>query len=79
MTQNIDINSMTEQQKETYMWETLKARVQELLKHPEFYAEYQSKASEQEAKQWAMQQALWTLLYSPEEREEMLKRKNNQN
>lgn len=62
---------MTTQQMEAKVIE----RAKELLTIPEVYNAYQSKESEEAAKDWILHQALITLLYSHEERMEMLKRK----
>jgi len=50
-------------------------RAKELLTIPQVQKEYQSKENEAEAKDWILHQALITLMYSHEERMEMLKKK----
>lgn len=50
-------------------------RAKELLKMPQVQEIYQSKENEAEAKEWILHQALITLMYSHEERIEMLKKK----
>ena len=50
-------------------------RAKELLKMPEVQAIYQSKENETDAKEWIMNQALITLMYSHEERMEMMNKK----
>lgn len=50
-------------------------RAKELLKMPEVQAIYQSKENEADAKEWVMNQALITLMYSHEERMEMMNKK----
>lgn len=62
---------MTTQQMEAKVIE----RAKELLTIPEVYNAYQSKESEEAAKDWILHQALITLLYTHEERMEMQKRK----
>ena len=47
-------------------------RAKELLTIPQVYNEYQSKKTEEVAKEWIFNQALITLMYSHEERMEML-------
>lgn len=55
-------------------------RIKELLEIPEIYAQYQKQEikNEEAAKKWIYYQALITLLYSPEERTEMIKNKRKQ-
>jgi hypothetical protein len=55
----------------------LNIRAKELLTIPQVYTEYQNKENEAIAKDWILSQALITLIYSPEERAEMAKRKIN--
>jgi len=53
----------------------LNERAKELLTIPQIQKEYQSKENESQAKDWILHQALITLLYSHEERIEMLEKK----
>lgn len=53
----------------------LNKRAKELLSIPQVAKEYQSKESESLAKEWILSQALITLMYSPEERAEMIMKK----
>ena len=50
----------------------LNERAKELLTIPQIQKEYQSKENESQAKDWILHLALITLLYSYEERIEML-------
>uniref|UniRef100_UPI004047851A hypothetical protein n=1 Tax=Yoonia sp. TaxID=2212373 RepID=UPI004047851A len=52
-------------------------RAKELLTMPEVQEIYQSKPTEKEAKDWLLHSALFTLMYSHEERVEMLLNKTN--
>lgn len=63
---------MTQEQ----MNQTVIARASEMLKDENVNKIYQSFKTESEAKDWIIKQALITLLYSHEERVEMIKRKN---
>jgi hypothetical protein len=53
----------------------LNQRAKELLSIPQVAKEYQSKESEAIAKDWILTQALITLMYTHEERMEMLNKK----
>ncbi len=53
----------------------LRERAKELLTIPQVQKEYKSKENEAESKDWILHQALITLIYSHEERVEMLKKK----
>jgi rRNA pseudouridine-1189 N-methylase Emg1 (Nep1/Mra1 family) len=64
---------MTSQEK--YITETIKERVNLLLSDSRIMAEYQKKGSQKEAEQWIFDQALFTLMYSPEEREKLVNEK----
>lgn len=61
---------------ETQMYKIWNDRAKELLTIPEVRAEYMNKESEAAARDWILHQALITLMYSHEERMEMLKLKN---
>jgi len=50
-------------------------RAKEMLKKPKIYAEYQKQETEAKAKEWILYQSLITLMYSHEERKEMIERK----
>lgn len=54
--------------------ETINNRVKEMLKDEKILALYNAKESEAVAKDWIISQALITLMYSPEERAELLKK-----
>ena len=54
----------------------LNERAKELLTIPQVAKEYQSKESEVIAKEWILTQALITLMYTPEERDDMINKKN---
>jgi len=46
----------------------VRERANDLMQHPQIQEMYQSKATEQDAKDWLMHTALFTLMYSHEER-----------
>ena len=50
-------------------------RAKEMLKNPKIYAAYQQQATEKDAKEWILYQSLITLMYSYDERKEMIERK----
>lgn len=58
------------------MTNVLIERAKELLTIPQVNNIYQSKETEKDAKDWILHQALITLIYSPKERMQMIKRKN---
>ena len=58
------------------MFNKVSERAKELLSIPQVSKIYQSKANEAEAKEWILNQALITLMYSPEERKAMANKKN---
>ena len=66
---------MTAQEK--YIYDTINERVKLLLSDSKIMAEYQKQGSQKEAEQWIYNQALFTLMYSPEEREELVNKKNS--
>ena len=53
------------------MYSKVNERAKELLTLPEVQKIYQSKSSESEAKDWILHAALFTLMYSHEERVQM--------
>ena len=65
---------MTAQEK--YIYDTINERVKLLLSDSKIMAEYQKQGSQEEAEQWIYYQALFTLMYSQEEREELVKNKS---
>jgi len=61
------------------MNQTVIIRASEMLKDEKVNSIYQSFATESEAKDWIVKQALITLLYSHEERVEMIAKKKQIN
>lgn len=59
--------------KEQQIFNRINERAKELLLIPEVAKIYHSKESEDVAKNWILNQALITLMYSPEEREKLSK------
>jgi len=53
-------------------------RAKKMLEDPKIYAEYQQQKTEKDAKEWILYQSLITLMYSHEERKEMIQRKTKE-
>jgi len=54
-------------------------RAKEMLKNPKIYTAYQQQKTEAKAKEWILYQSLITLMYSHEERKEMIETKIKEN
>ena len=54
------------------MTKVITVRINEMLKDPAINKIYQDKKTESEAKEWIVGQAIITLMYSADERAEML-------
>jgi hypothetical protein len=62
---------------EAQLNQTILNRVKVMLTDKDIMKEYQSKGSEKEAKEWIWNNAVFTLMYSPKEREELMQKKLN--
>ena len=52
-------------------------RANEMMMNPAIVAEYKNHANKKDADQWLFNQSVFTLMYSPEERIELMKKKKN--